>query len=116
MVEMTSDHATEPRVVASAEAPCAEYDEQVATARRQILDRDLAGAGVQLRHAASLDLRRPEAFNLLGVIEYVGGRRLDALRWWRVALLLDGAYRPAQDNLERVVRRSWPPPGGVELG
>ena len=93
----------------------AEYDERVAVARRQILRRAFAVARAQLRRAASVDLRRPEAFNLLGVIEQVQGRRLAAQRWWRMALLLDGAYRPARDNLERSTRRPAPQ-GGLALG
>jgi Flp pilus assembly protein TadD len=116
MVEMNPDRAPGLAARSSAdEACCPEYEAQVATARQQILDRDFVRAGEQLRHAASLDLRRPEAFNLLGVIEFVRGRRLDALRWWRVAVLLDGSYQPAQENLERVVRRPWPP-GRLQLG
>lgn len=116
MVELTTDRPDQPAEVRVASASgCPEYDAEVAAARRRILDRDFVGAGAQLHHAASLDLRRPEAFNLLGVIEFVRGRRLDALRWWRVALLLDGSYRPSLDNLERVVRHPWPP-GGLALG
>jgi len=116
MAELTTDRGIPPAEAdVENESGCSEYDAEVAAARRQILDRDLAGAGARLHRGASLDLRRPEVFNLLGVIEYVRGRRLDALRWWRVALLLDGSYRPSLDNLERTVRHQWPP-GGLELG
>lgn len=116
MVALNRDRAGEPvEADAQHEATCPEYEAEVAAAHRKVLERDFVGAGAQLQHAASLDLRRPEAFNLLGVIELVRGRRLDALRWWRIALLLDGTYRPAQDNLERVVRSPLLP-GGLNLG
>lgn len=116
MGELTTDRGIPPAEADAGDGSgCPAYDAEVTAARRRILDRDFAGAEAGLHQAASLDLRRPEAFNLLGVIEYVRGRRLDALRWWRVALLLDGSYRPSLDNLERTVRHQWPP-GGLELG
>jgi DNA-binding response OmpR family regulator len=92
-----------------------EYAERVDTARRQILERTFNVAIAQLRRTLTLDARRPEAFNLLGVLDDVRGHRIKAQRWWRMALLVDPAYAPAQHNLTRSTRRPAPP-GPLSLG
>jgi FixJ family two-component response regulator len=92
-----------------------EYAERVSAARRQILARAFAPAKAQLMRALALDVTRPDAFNLLGVLAHVHGARMAAQTWWRMAVLIDPAYHPAQDNLTRSIRRP-PPPGPLRLG
>jgi DNA-binding NtrC family response regulator len=78
-----------------------EYDEHVELARRHVNERTFAAAREHARLAIGLDHRRPEAFNLLGVLEEIAGRRDAALVQYRLALAADPGYRAAQDNLRR---------------
>ena len=52
-----------------------------------------------------LDPFRPEGFNLLGELEEMLGDTLEGQKYFRVALALDPAYKPAQDNLHRTVQQ-----------
>ena len=52
-----------------------------------------------------LDPFRPEGFNLLGELEEMLGETLEGQKYFRVALALDPAYKPAQDNLHRTVQQ-----------
>jgi Flp pilus assembly protein TadD len=51
--------------------------------------------------ALALDPSRPEAANLLGVLEDLTGRPMQAQKYYRVALELDPRYQAARENLER---------------
>lgn len=81
------------------------YEELVDMARRGILERDFATARAYLEHAIDQDDRRPEAFNLLGVVEAIRGERGEAMARWRVALALAPNYEPALTNLRYATRR-----------
>jgi len=70
-------------------------------ARTEILSRAFEKARTHLEEALSEASRRAEAFNLLGVIDEVRGNASSAHTNWRIALLLDPAYAPARENLDR---------------
>jgi len=91
------------------------YDDLVREARRSLMQRDFDAALAQLELAVDEDDRRPEAFNLLGVVEEVRGERSEARTYWRLALVLRPGYEPAEENLLRVTVRPRPP-GGLSLG
>jgi Flp pilus assembly protein TadD len=91
------------------------YDRLVEVARRSIRNRDFDAAVPCIEEAIDVDDRRPEAFNLRGVVEQIRGERAEACVHWRVALVLDPRYDPARENLHRATR--WPrPAGGLVLG
>jgi DNA-binding NtrC family response regulator len=82
----------------------ADYASHVALAKRFITDRNFTAAKEHAKRAIAEDPSRPEAFNLLGVLEEVSGRRPEGIRQYRVALDLDPTYVPAQQNLARATR------------
>jgi len=71
-----------------------------------IESRSLGQARRYARAAVTLDPSRPEGFNLLGVLAELGGRRSEARVQYRVANELAPGFRPAAENLTRLVR-SW---------
>jgi lipoprotein NlpI len=75
--------------------------DRVDRAREEILSRAFDQARTHLDQALSEASRRAEAFNLLGVIDEVRGNASAARTSWRIALLLDPAYAPARENLDR---------------
>jgi Flp pilus assembly protein TadD len=77
----------------------AHYDEHVRDARARVLSHDFDSARVCLEIAVKEDGRRPEALNLLGVIEQVRGRTAEARTYWRMAVTLVPDYEPARENL-----------------
>lgn len=80
------------------------YAEAIALARDGMARRDLDSARRHARAGVMLDSTRPEAFNLLGVLEEVAGRRTEAQRNYRIALELAPDYAPAAENLAGTVR------------
>ena len=81
------------------------YSLLVEEAKQRLLARDFPGALHRLEEAVDEDDRRPEAFNLLGVIEEVRGRRAEAQAHWRIALVLAPDYEPARENLRRLAQQ-----------
>ncbi|MFZ5949198.1 MAG: response regulator [Candidatus Rifleibacteriota bacterium] len=55
-----------------------------------------------IRRAVAIDPNKPEAFNLMGAILEVKGKRLESQKFYRTALEIDPTYKPARDNLNRV--------------
>jgi DNA-binding NtrC family response regulator len=90
-----------------------DYLEQIERAREKIRRADFAGAREHLTRAIDDEEDRPEAYNLLGVIEEVRGDRVAAQKHWRMALLVDAKYEPAKANLHRSVARAG---GAQDLG
>jgi Flp pilus assembly protein TadD len=76
----------------------------IAQAHDALASRDLDSARRHARAGVVLDSTRPEAFNLLGVLEEVAGRRAEAQRNYRIALELAPDYAPAAENLAGTVR------------
>ncbi len=90
-----------------------DYLDQVERARDKLRNGDMAGAKDHLTRAIDDHEDRPEAYNLLGVIEEVRGDKLAAQKHWRMALLVDPKYEPAKGNLHRTVSRAG---GAPDLG
>jgi FixJ family two-component response regulator len=78
-----------------------DYASNLEYAKKCMGERHFAAATEYLNKALSLDPSRPEAFNLLGVIQETQGDVLEAMKNYRAALSLDPTYVPAQTNLDR---------------
>lgn len=91
-----------------------DYATHLALAKRSINQRRFAQAMEYVKEAIAIDPGRPEAFNLLGVLQEIEGSRHDALKNYRIALDIDPSYEPARRNLGR----SGDPhvPGTLNLG
>jgi Tfp pilus assembly protein PilF len=83
------------------EESAAGYDGLIELAKKYIGRRELTAARRPVERAMASDPRRPEAYNLLGVLEEIAGRRLEAQAQYRMALAAEPSYRPAQQNLSR---------------
>lgn len=79
-----------------------DYDTHLELAKHDINERRFASATAHIKQAIAADPSRPEAFNLLGVLQEIEGDHLTALKSYRVALDLDPTYTAAQHNLERL--------------
>lgn len=78
-----------------------EYDYCLEQARKCVEEEHFDAAAEHVKKAISLDSSRPEAFNFIGALFEIQGDKLEAQKNYRVALSLDGGYKPAQDNLSR---------------
>jgi DNA-binding NtrC family response regulator len=83
--------------------PIESYEQHLELARHLLNARDRQAAIHQAHQAIALDPARPEAFNLLGVIQELGGDKLTAQKNYRVALDLERTYKIARENLSRSV-------------
>jgi DNA-binding NtrC family response regulator len=95
-------------------ARAGDYASQMEMARKLVMKRRPDAAISHARAAISADASRPEAFNLLGALLEITGRKAEALRNYRAALALDPAYAPARANLERATTAGGR--GGIVLG
>jgi len=93
-----------------------DYASSIELAKKAIMDFHFDAAVEHVRKAVSFDPGRPEAFNLLGVLEELRGNRLEAQKHYRAALSLDPSYGAALVNLERLTSSGWRRAGGIELG
>jgi DNA-binding response OmpR family regulator len=96
------------------EEGAADYRTLIELARRHITDRRFDAARAGVRKAIASDPGQPEAYNLLAALCEIGGDRLEAQNFYRVALDIDPTYSPARTNLERTT--SWRKSGKVDLG
>lgn len=83
-----------------ADARKARYAGHVREGRRLLEAVQLDAALAHLHQAIEVDPDRPEAHNLIGVIEELRHNRPEAQRHYRTALDLDAAYTPARENLD----------------
>ncbi len=81
------------------------YDESYASSQQLGADGHIFRAIACVIRTIKLDPFRPEGFNLLGELEEMLGDTLQGQKYYRVALALDPAYVPAQDNLHRTVQQ-----------
>ena len=93
-----------------------DYASSIELAKKAIMDFHFDAAVEHVRKAVSFDPARPEAFNLLGVLEELRGNRLEAQKHYRAALSLDPSYRAALVNIERITSIGWKRTGGIDLG
>jgi len=91
------------------------YDDHLELAKRYIGERQFDAAREHVRQAIATDPTKPEALNLLGALIEMCGDWLEALKQYRAALALDPTYRPANDNIERIVIRRQRG-AGIDLG
>lgn len=105
--EILAREELEPGTVSS-------YAERIGLAKRLIGDNRLAEATEQIKQAVGVDPGKPEAFNLLGVLLEVQGKRTEAQKNYRAALALDPTYAPADANLKRST--GVEPEGKIRLG
>jgi DNA-binding response OmpR family regulator len=93
-----------------------DYGTAIELAKRSIGEYHFDAAIEHVHKALSFDPGRPEAFNLLGVLEEVRGNRLNAQKHYRAALSLDPSYKPAIANLQRTTSGTRVRTDGIHLG
>ncbi len=81
------------------------YEAHIESAKKCIGEQQFDAAEEHVRQAIALDSTKAEAPNLLGALIEMQGDWLEALKHYRAALALDPAYKPADENLERIVMR-----------
>lgn len=91
-----------------------DYDSHIELAKRCVQDRHISAAMEHVNKAISINSSRPEAFNFLGALLEIKNNRLEAQKYYRVAISLDPTYDPAHKNLERVT--SFEQKGSIILG
>lgn len=102
----------EPSTIESAED--GDYDDCIQHAKAAIEAMDFAEAKPWAEQAVALETSRPEAYNLLGVLMEMTGDELQAQKYYRAALSVDPAYKPAQANLHRTTKVH--PGGKINIG
>lgn len=96
------------------EEKAVDYADLIEVTKRQISDREFSMARETARKAIAADPTHPEAYNLLGALYEIENDPFFALKFYRAALDIDPAYRPAASNLERMT--SLHKFGGLDLG
>lgn len=81
-----------------------DYDTRLELAKNCINSRHFRAAEEHAVKAINMDIKKPEAFNLLGALLEMRGERDKAQKQYRIALDIAPNYKPARDNLERVTK------------
>jgi DNA-binding NtrC family response regulator len=81
-------------------AQATDYAAHLALVRRCMSEHHFEAAIEHAKKAISLYPSRPEAFNLLGLVQEMLGHHEEAMKHYRVALDLDPAYEPAWQNMK----------------
>jgi DNA-binding NtrC family response regulator len=90
-----------------------DYESRLELAKRCVADRHIDAASEHLRKAMAINVRRPEAYNLMGALLEIQGDKREAQRQYRIALEHDPTYKPARENLERTA--TWRSRLGKEI-
>lgn len=101
-------------IKAAAESDNLDYDSRVAQVIELIKSGRRSEALEASRRALYDNPRRPEAYNLLGVLNELQGDIPEAQKFYRSALDIDPAYTPSETNLERTA--SFTSRGSIHLG
>ena len=96
------------------ENKAADYFSLIELTKRHISDRGFSVARETVRKAIEADPTQPEAYNLLGALLEIKGDWLEAQKFYRAALDIDGTFKPARANLDRST--SWQKFGKIDLG
>jgi DNA-binding response OmpR family regulator len=96
------------------EATTVDFQAWIELSKRHITDRNFAAARESVQKAIAADPGQPEAYNLMGALLEIKGDLVGAQKFYRAALDIDPAYKPASANLERTT--SWHKAGKVDLG
>lgn len=91
-----------------------DYASYIELAKRSIGDRYFDAAVEHVKKAISLDPSRPEAFNLMGILQEIHRNFPEAQEQYRAALSLDPSYEAAKKNLMRLTHRKFNE--GIVLG
>lgn len=91
-----------------------DYTSLVELTKRHISDGSFRLARETVQKAIAADPTQPEAYNLLGAVLEIHNERLEALKFYRVALDIDPTYKPAWTNLDRAT--SLEKYGRIDLG
>lgn len=91
-----------------------DYTSHLEYAKKCMSERHFDAAVEYLNKAMILDSSRPEAFDLLGVVDEIKGDLREAQKKYRAALSLDPTYTPSQRNLDRTM--AWEEPAKRVLG
>lgn len=83
------------------------YDEYLGLAQKNIAQKKFSAAFVYAHKAVLVNPHRPEAFNILGGLYENRDQRKEALTNYQVALKIDPAYAPAQENLQRLTAKPY---------
>lgn len=96
------------------EATAVGYSELIELTKRHITDRNFTAARESIRKSIAADPGQPEAYNLLGALLEIRGDWVEAQKFYRAALDIDPAFKPASVNLDRTT--SWYKLGKIDLG
>jgi len=91
-----------------------DYPSLIELCKRHISDRRFADARETAQKAIAVDPAQAEAYNLLGALLEIKGDELESQKFYRAALDIDPAYKPAQANLDRAT--SWNKTGRIDFG
>ena len=90
-----------------------QYNALISQARLLFEAGDFPAACRAAEQAVSCSPMQPDAYNLLGLLEELARRRVDAQRLYRIALELDPGHEPARHNLHRSVQAPGESAGGM---
>ncbi|MFA6449293.1 MAG: hypothetical protein WCX65_07500 [bacterium] len=90
-----------------------EYESLMELAKARIADKEYNDALSHLARAVSVEIARPEAYNLIGAIFEMNGDIFEAQKYYRAALSFVPSYIPSQKNLARTVK--WRGDGDIVL-
>ncbi len=79
------------------------FQEDVTRAREHIREQRIPAALELARHAVALYPDRPEGYHLVGVCHDLLGERAEAEKMYHLAIEVEPDYRPAKQNLDRLV-------------
>jgi DNA-binding response OmpR family regulator len=96
------------------ERTAVDYGALIEVTKRHISDTNFESARESARKAIAADPGQPEAYNLLGALLEMKGDWLEGQKFYRAALDIDPAFKPARANLERSA--SWKKVGKIDLG
>lgn len=88
---------------AADEASPVDYRALIELTGRHIGHGSFAAGRETVREAIAADPARPEAYNLFGALLEIKGDRFGAQKFYRAALAIDPAFKPARSNLERTI-------------
>jgi DNA-binding response OmpR family regulator len=78
-----------------------DYDAHVEEARRCYAERRFGSAREHVARAISINPGSAVAYNMLGVLDEIASRRVEAQMHYRIALEMEPEYQPAHINLTR---------------
>lgn len=79
------------------------YEQHIQLAKKSIGERAFRAAREHVKQALAEDPTKPEALNILGALAEIDGDSLEALKQYRAAMALDPTYKPASENVHRIV-------------